>query len=127
MQDRALLVFVVMFVAVYALRLAMMAELRRWPAEQRARLIDAFYRQNKITSLVLIGAMALMLVPTLFGSRSTAFALIMVILAALLATVGGAHGNLKLRRLGFPVRYVRLHALLVMIMSAGMVSFMLLL
>lgn len=127
MQDRPLLVFIAMFVAVYAIRIAMMNEMRRWPGEQKARLIDAFYRQNKITSMVLLGAMVLMVIPYVVGARSMVFALTMSLTAAAVALIGGLLGNLKLRRLGFPARYVKLHAVLVALMSSGMIAFTLLL
>jgi hypothetical protein len=127
MQDRPLLVFLGMFVAVYAIRLAMMNDMRRWPAEQKARLIDAFYRQNKITSMILLGAMVLMVVPYAVGARSMVFALGMSMTAVAVALAGGIVGNLKLRRLGFPARYVKYHLTLVVLMSTGMLVFTLLL
>jgi hypothetical protein len=123
MEDRPLIVLVAMFIAIYAVRLLMLNEMRRWSREQKGRLVDAFYRQNKITSLVLIGAMALMIIPTLVGVTSPVFALAMSLIAAGVALVGGVIGNLRLRRLGFPRRYVTLHAILFGLMSAGMVSF----
>lgn len=123
MQDRPLIVLVAMFIAIYAIRILMLNEMRRWSREQKGRLVDAFYRQNKITSLVLIGAMALLVIPTLVGVTSPAFALVMSLTAAGVALVGGAVGNLKLRRLGFPRRYVTLHAILFVLMSSGMVAF----
>ena len=126
MSDRPLILLIALFVAIYAVRVLMLNEMRRWSSEQRGRLIDAFYRQNKITSLVLIGAMALMILPTLLGITSMVFALAMSLIAAGVALVGGALGNLKLRRLGFPRRYVTLHAILFVTMSAGMIAFTLL-
>lgn len=123
MTDLPLILLVATFIAIYAIRLLMLSEMRRWSSEQKARLIDAFYRQNKLTSLVLIGAMALMILPTLLGARSILFALVMSLVAAGVALVGGAVGNLKLRRLGFPRRYVTLHAILFVTMSSGMVAF----
>ena len=123
MADRPLIVLVAMFVAIYAIRIFMLNEMRRWSREQKARLIDASYRQNKITSLVLIGAMAVLIIPTLVGVSSPVFALVMSLVAAGVALVGGAVGNLRLRRLGFPRRYVTLHAILFLLMSSGMVAF----
>ena len=123
MADRPLVVLVAMFIAIYAIRILMLNEMRRWSRDQKARLIDASYRQNKITSLVLIGAMAVLIIPTLVGVSSPVFALVMSLVAAGVALVGGAVGNLRLRRLGFPRRYVTLHAILFLLMSSGMVAF----
>ena len=120
MQDRPLIVLVAMFIAIYAIRILMLNEMRRWSREQKGRLVD---RQNKITSLVLIGARALLVSPTLVGVTAPAFALVMSLTAAGVALVGGAVGNLKLRRLGFPRRYVTLHAIRFVLMSSGMVAF----
>lgn len=123
MHDRAFLVFAGMILAVFVLRILMLAELRRWSAGQQAKLVDAFYQQNKVSSLILVGALALMLVPYVLGSRSVAFALATTLLAGAVAIGGGVWGNVKLRRLAFPARYVLLHAILVGTIAVGMITY----
>lgn len=123
MQDRAFTVLILVMAATFFFRIALLGEVRRWTSEQRGRLVDAFYRQNKTTTIILLVALGLLIVPSLAGHPSRLLALATCFVAAGVAVVGGAWGNRKLRRLGFPRRFVLLHAGQAATVAAGILAF----
>lgn len=127
MVDHAFVVLIAMMAMSFVFRMRMLAQLRRWTADQRARLFDAFYRQNKLTFMLWLTVIVLLLAPMLLGQPSRELSSVSLLLAVVIAIVGSLWSNRKLRRLDFPAPYVRLHAAQSAVLSVGVTIFALLL
>jgi hypothetical protein len=123
MRQDPLLVLMAMFAVSFVLRMRMLGEIRSWSAQEKARLIDSFNQQQRITSGLLLAVLIFMMVPLAIGEPSLITALLATFTAAAIAVAGGAWSNLKLRRLGFPPRYVWLHAIQVTAISLGVIAY----
>jgi hypothetical protein len=123
MRQDPLLVLMVMFAVSFVLRMRMLGEIRSWSVQEKARLIDSFNQQQRISTGILLVVLALMVVPLALGEPSLLIAVFATLVAAAVAVGGGAWSNIKLRRLRFPARYVRLHALQVSALSLGVIAY----
>jgi len=123
MRQDPLLVLMLMFAVSFVLRMRMLAEIRTWSAAEKARLIDSFNQQQKISTGILAAVLVLMVVPLALGDPSVVVAAVATVVAAGVAVLGGAWSNIKLRRLGFPSRYIWLHGLQVTAVSLGVIGY----
>ena len=123
MRQDPLLVLMAMFAVSFVLRMRMLGEIRSWSLQEKARLVDSFNRQQRISTAILLVVLVLMMVPLALGEPSLLTAVLATLVAAAVSVVGGAWSNIKLRRLRFPVRYVRLHALQVTALSLGVIAY----